>query len=834
MSGSMNNRDFDRLLNSIREEDPGMDVIQAASERVRAKLEMRAVDMGGRLNSCEDFRALADAYREGSLKEARHMLVEDHLHSCVACRKFFRGEQKASVVTMPARRSMIGVALPWAIAAAVVLVAGFTLPEYLNVVLAPSGARASVASVDGELYKVASSGLTLMTVGSPIAENEQVRTAKGSRAVLKLRDGSLVEVAERSDLRLSERWSGKTVSLERGSVMVEAAKQRRGRLEIATPDCLVSVKGTIFGVSRGMKGSRVSVVEGEVKVDKATGTELLHRGDQTSTNPTMAATPVAEDIAWSANSAKYAARLSEFSAIGKKLEAIPGPGMRYQSKLTSVLPANTTIFVSLPNLSATLAEADSIFEERAKQSPVVAEWWNARGAQNVRQIVDQVRAISAYLGDEIVIAVPASGGRLQHPIMVAEQRKRGLKEYLAQSGKSMPVSERGDLIMMGALESYGTDGSVHAAQNRRLGTESSVPGGFEGTEFGKRVAQSYASGAGWLFAADMEQILAAHVRDSKNVTGMDNIRYLIVERKQNLGRTENSATVSFSGQRSGIASWIAPPGPMGTLDFVSPDATFATSFVVNHPGVLLEQLSTMTNTANMFLEIQTQTGVNVSQDIAATLGGEMTIAVDGPLLPTPSWKVAVEVNNPARLEWSIEQMVKTAQAAQPDAQIQLTNEVVGGLTYYTLTSAKSPVAVNYVFTDGYMLLAPNHGLLSTSIQNRTLGNTLTKSTTFRQQLPQNGQMNFSALAYYNASAAIAPMADQLKATKFLTADQQKALDALTADRAPTLIYAYAEPDRIVAATRGSFFGLGLDTLVGLNGKGAGSLLTQLMGPALGR
>jgi hypothetical protein len=61
--------------------------------------------------------------------------------------------------------------------------------------------------------------------------------------------------------------------------------------------------------------------------------------------------------------------------------------------------------------------------------------------------------------------------------------------------------------------------------------------GFEGTEFGKRVAQSYASGAGWLFAADMEQILPAHVNDSKNL--MSNVRYLIVERKQNLGRTEN-------------------------------------------------------------------------------------------------------------------------------------------------------------------------------------------------------------------------------------------------------------------------------------------------------
>jgi hypothetical protein len=826
----MSSQEFDRILNSIREEDPGKPVVDAAAERVRANLSMRAVDFGGRLNSCEDFRSLADAYREGALSEARGMLVEDHLHTCVACRRFFRGEQKAPVVMMPAKRSAVGVALPWAIAAAVLLVAGFTLPEYFNVLFAPSGARASVASVEGELYKVAPTGLTLLNVGAPIGENDQVRTAKGSRAVLKLRDGSLVEVAERSDLRLNERWSGKTVALERGSVMVEAAKQRRGRLEIATPDCLVSVKGTIFSVSRGLKGSRVSVVEGVVKVDKSTGTELLHRGDQTATNQTMALTGVAEDISWSENSSKYVALLGELHAISKRIEEIPSPGMRYSSKLTGVLPANTAVFVSMPNLSTTLAEANSIFEERANQSPVLKEWWNADGAKNVRKIVDQVRTISDYLGEEIVLAVPATGGSLGQPMMVAEARRAGLKQYvatkacpgpdgrvwLADAGNcGLQVVERGNLVMVRAS---GTDAGS---------------GGFEATEFGKRVTQSYSSGAGWLFAADMEQILAAHVKDSKNVTGIDNIRYLIVERKQNLGRMENSATISFSGTRSGIASWIAPPGPMGTLDFISQDATFAASFVVNSPGVLLTQLSTLAGGATAFAEIQKQTGVDVTNDIAATLGGEMTIAVDGPLLPTPSWKVAVEVNNPTRLEWSIEQMVKAAQAEQPDAQVQLTNEVVGGLTYYTLTSAKSPIAVNYVFTDGYLLMAPNHGLLATSIQNRTLGTTLTRSTTFRQQLPQNDQMNFSALVYYNASTAIAPMADQLKQTKFLTAEQQKALEAMSADRAPTLIYAYAEPDRIVAATRGSFFGLGLDTLIGLNGKGAGNLFSALMGPALG-
>ena len=174
------------------------------------------------------------------------------------------------------------------------------------------------------------------------------------------------------------------------------------------------------------------------------------------------------------------------------------------------------------------------------------------------------------------------------------------------------------------------------------------------------------------------------------------------------------SSAAISGRRSsrregspaGIASWLAAPAPMGTLDFISPDATFAASFVVNNPAALLSQLP-----ATVFSEMQKATGVDVTNDIAATLGGEMTIAVDGPLLPSPSWKV-----------------VKAAQQAQPDAQVKLTNEVVGGLTYYILSTAKSPVAVNYVFTNGYLLMAPNHGLLATSIQNRTLGTTLTRST----------------------------------------------------------------------------------------------------------
>ena len=861
----MTNDKFDRMLSQIRNERVDDNVVERAGDRVLNSLVgSSSADLSThRLRSCDDFQALIPEYLRRQLPKARALLFEDHIHACVACRHAMERARdgESQTVLRPGIRRRRSPILGWAMAATAAAAIAFGAVS-LSIGIFPGQhvVRGSVENVTGSAYAVVGEQVQMISAGYQIRSGDEIRTAKGSRAVVRLLDGSLVEMGERADMSLSRPWKGTTIHLDGGQIIVQAAKQHTGHLYVATDDCLVSVKGTIFSVNRGLKGSRVAVIEGVVRVDYGEQTSELHRGDEATSNGSVSKIPIQDEIAWSKNAAKYLALLGDFAVLQKQFAAIPAPGLRYSSDLLQYVPDNTVVYVAIPNLADTLGEAGRIFEDRLRQSPALRHWWREqqRGSgPKLQDIVEQFKTFNSYLGDEIVFAVGKDSSSYSSPVILARVRQSGLESFLQKENRRL--SSNGSQPSLLTVRSpwaiantpgqplliYVKDGMLMASPNpielqkvaarvQQRNAQQDTASQFSATPFYGQIAHAYQQGAGWLFCADMEQIVTPNVQrsgDGETLAEINNLRFLTVEHREVGGKTDNRAELRFASERQGIASWLAAPASMGSLEFVSPKASVVTSAVIKNPRSIMEGLFDMIGSGDPGLrlnfglqvsEFEAKTGVNVLDDIAAPLGGEVTMAFDGPILPTPRWKLIFEVYNPGTLQSTIAKLVDSfnREGSTEGHSLQLTSSQVGSQTYYALSSPQQPNAeVDYTFVDSYLIAAPDRGTLAQAIQDRQAGYTLTHSAGFQALLPSDGYTNFSAIFYHNLGPVVGPIAEQLKSTGALTSQQRQSIDALTANSAPGLIYAYGEPDRIVVASNTGFMGFDLGTLLTMGDNG---------------
>ena len=787
---------LEQAVTEIRDEIIDDAVVEAAAARVWARLAGAAEH---HIRGCADFQSLIPEYRAGRLTAARAMLLQDHLHQCVACRHVFEGKVVAFPTPRAPRRTVHTVR--WAVAAVVVAAAGLSIWVAVDQFGTHTG-RAIVQTVNGTLYEITPAGIRQLAAGQELPDGVEIRTAKDSDAMLELRDGSVVELRERSGYSASQAGNDLTIHLDRGSIIVEAAKRRSGHLFVATADCHVAVTGTVFSVSAGVNGSRVSVIQGEVRVSEDNQEKVLHPGEQAVTSTSLEPLSVRDDISWSRNRDRL---LKQLDALRTSIEKLHLPDLRYSSRLAGRLPASTAFLVSIPNLAQYLGELQTVLQQNT--------WWTGSGLK-VEPMIEKLLAASEYLGDEIIVtAFAGPDGKMLGPVVFAEVKREGFPEFLKRQGLPVAIETRPGVVAFGPPA-----GAVAAFA-------AALDSGFQNTGLYARIAQRYREGAGLLLCADLARLPSPPPQ-------LNGVRYIIAEQKEVNHQMEASATVGFDGPRTGIAAWLADPSPMGALDYVSPDATLVTAFVVKNPAAIVDETLALAQRSpaaadKALADARQQAGFDVRSDLAASLGGEFAVALDGPAFPVPSWKLVAEVYDPARFEATVQ---KVAEAYK----LRTSQETADGRTYYMIAAAvPNPLTeAHYTFAGGYLVAAPTRALVARALQVKAAGISIARSASFISMEPSDRHVNFSAVVYQNLGTTLAPLAGLLSAFGGAGAPsgpgRQNPLQDL-GNLKPSLIAAYAEPDRITMASNENVLGKSVTDLLSGNLAQAPCPSPQLQG-----
>ena len=803
---------LERALQQMKEETVDGAALEAARTRVWQKMTNASA-------TCAEFRQDFHAYVVNELAGNRRLLVEDHLSRCPACRARLaemKGERK--VIAMPQRSSSRW--MQWgglAAAAAVLLAVLYMSRDVIDGMLAPRGARATVVSANGGLYRLP---VGVLDTGAAIGEHESVRTGPGAHAVLRLADGSTVDVNERTELFVTAAWSGQAIHLQRGDIIVKAAKQRRGHLRVLTRDSIASVKGTVFAVSAGMGGSVVSVVEGSVAVNQPGRQVLLSPGQQAASIPALASS-VATAVSWSPEAEYYLELLGSFAKIERELANIPSE-LRTNSALLSYLPAGAVVYGTVSNPGVTIGRALSLAEEQAAQSATFGAWWNSETGRLLKQMTERVQSVNSLLGDEIVFCASIAGAADAVPMVMAR----------VQSGKRAELSTALEALFAAAGEAAGSysvsdELMVVSDSPAHLSWALAHIGQGAGSPFAAAIGERYRRGVGWLMGMDAPPLVTMAAGDDApplKLAGMIGMQYLFFEQRAPAGAVENEVTFAFQGERTGMGSWLADSGSGGAAEYLPVDALVAGYASTREPFQLFEELTGQLKSdfdlGRALASLDEKLGAGFAQNLTAAFGTESAFALTGLSTSGPTWVMASVANNPAIIDSSLQKLVDAFNAAlgpeQQSQRIVLQEESAAGRTWKTMKPGGTPLGITWTYDQGYMVAGSDRAVAERAIATRNGGSQLVWSPEFLGQLPSSAGLHPSAFAWLNAKGALGMLS---------TLTSNPRLAELVAARDPILVVFDAAPERIHAASRTRISGLIMDVML-LGNLGQTSLGSQ--------
>jgi hypothetical protein len=513
-----------------------------------------------------------------------------------------------------------------------------------------------------------------------------------------------------------------------------------------------------------------------------------------------------------------------FERLSKEM---PYPVLRTQSSMLSRLPQNTAFYGAIPNFGPQLRQSLEIFRQELHDSAALRSFLQKNhftdSELKAEDVVAQFSDLLDYLGDELVIT-GGFNGKEPSGVLIAEVRKPGLKAALEkidqlntkptehmrifdpqqlqtatdQPGQGPVVLVRPDFVLI----------STSTASLRDFNTQiDKGSSSFASSTLGKRVAQSYQAGTNTVFAVDTRRLMQlipdnqGQVKMMLEKTGFGDASYAIMDSRIADQRATTQMELAFSGPRHGVASWIAAPAQLGALDFISSKSPIAEVFRLKRMDQIFDDIVDIAGPAALanLPQMEAQLNINLKQDILSKFTGEIGFEMTTPPFPAdagktpqPNFKIILGVSDAAGLQQTIKRLLATVPVQSGERQAD-------GVTYNTLTTPAANGAtneINYVFLDGYMVIATNRELAEDAVRVHRSGESLAKSA---KMAPGSGPIKASAVVYQNVGSMFASILKQMPDAasmlpKFLTSGDPK----------PNVFLAYADDTTLRATTSTSF------------------------------
>jgi hypothetical protein len=411
------------------------------------------------------------------------------------------------------------------------------------------------------------------------------------------------------------------------------------------------------------------------------------------------------------------------------------------------------------------------------------------------------------LGDEIVFVL-AGGASMQEsfPLFMAEVRDgqvdsllKSIDAAFSHAGEVKVAREVSNGILL-----ITKDNATLARARASLGQGAQ-------SDFARDLATRYSRGVSWLWASDLSGLASQAEPAASSMLGVSRMKNVSIEMRSSGGQDLNEASLAFTGSRSGFASWLAAPAPAGSAEYIPTDALGAFSANTRDPKQVWDELLRTVGKVDKGFgkameDVAAKTGIQVGDDIIASIGNDFTVALTPPALPVPGWFFAIEVYNPSALNTAIERI-----AAISENKLSVSRETVEGREWFTLNTGMALTSITWTYDRGYLVMATDRAIARKAIDTRNGGFPLVHSAIFRNELPASGSVHQSAFLWINTQGALSTLAGLAP---------NPALKSLMENRAPALFVIDGETERIHAFSRTRLTSLVLDMLSASEAKQA--------------